>query len=490
MQKMKKGFTVISKCPKSKVKLPSPARISSPVTVRFKMEWQGKMAEFVEKEEDVSDTEEGLLRAMAQLYVRREKKPGPIVFFENQEYNPAQTQSSVACQCWIGVEQLAFFGPPGASMQLPSMSSPGSLMSATAYPATEQGASAPSSSVTQPMDTDEQPAAKRWKPDSMITAPEVGTAAPASDQGLPTTQDSTSAANETAPAKKIRRRWPQWRRKALAKQKAEEAAAAEEVAGKTEPPAQQPKKNTAKKSSNSPSTPSTVKKPKPGMKSVVAQKPAKGGDKQQQQQQRQPQQQQRQPQQQQQKKQWGKPKLNRQPFKNSKPDARFKINRNVEQRYPDGSFIPPMTAEEIRIRNEEARNEAWRQFRLTGVDTQAPRNTDYRLADPSFPRIVDNAALDPPVVPLGGRNSSAKQAGYLEAERVKQERARAPSFIASPREPTNYIMPPLERIVVYDPPVVHQPVPQVVQQHPQPQVLPFPEILRAMAAQMESTQKK
>ena len=150
-----------------------------------------------------------------------------------------------------------------------------------------------------------------------------------------------------------------------------------------------------------------------------------------------------------------------------------------------------MTAEEIRLQNEAARDEAWRQFRLTGVDVQTPRNTDYRLADPNFPRIVENAALDPPVVPLGGRNSAAKQAGYLEAERVKQERARASPIIASPLEPANYVMPPLERIVVYDPPVVRQPAPQVVQhQHPQPQSLPIPELLRAMAAQMESSQKK
>ena len=180
--------------------------------------------------------------------------------------------------------------------------------------------------------------------------------------------------------------------------------------------------------------------------------------------------------------QGARPKINRQNFK---PDARRKIQQQKEKRYSDGSLVPPLTAEEIRIRNEN-----WRQFRLTGVDNQAPKNIDYRLADPNFPRIVDNAALNPPVVPLGGRNSDAKQAGYLEAERVKQERARLPNVIASPREPANYVMPPLERVAQYVPQVVQEPAPQMVlQQAPQPQPLPFPELLRAMAAQLEAQKK-
>ena len=470
--KMIKGFTVPYSCSLSELsKLPSPARICSPVTKSAKMAWEGKMAEFVQGEDELSDSEEGLLRAMAQLQLRREKKVAPITYEKNVEYNPAQTKSSVACQCWIGVEQLAFYGPPGASMQLPSMSSPGSLMSASAYPVEEAATTTPTS---QPMDTDEQPPAKKWKPDSIIKAPEVESASPAPNQETPATQEEAPAANETAPAKKVRRRWPQGRRKALAKQRAEAAAAAEAAKGQqVESPPQQPKKK-ANKQWKSSSASSTAKPAKPQVKSVVTQKASKGGS---QQQKQQPSQQQQQLPEKYFMPQGARPKINRQSFK---PDARKKINRNKEKRYADGSLIPPATPEEIRIRNEE-----WRQYRLTGVDNQAPKNVDYRLSDPNFPRVVDNAAFDPPAVPLGGRNSDVKHAAYMEAERVKQERARTANVISSPLEPADYKMPPLERIVVYQPPP--QPIPQ---QPPQPQPLPFPELLRAMAAQLEATQKK
>ena len=479
VQKINKGSTVITWCSLSKLKkLPSPARICSPVTNSVKMEWEGKMAEFVQGEEELSDSEEGLLRAMAQLQLRREKKVLPIVYEKNETYNPDQTKSSVACQCWIGVEQLAFYGPPGASLQLPYMTSPGSLMSASTYPAEEEKTT---TSTPQPMDTGDQPARKKWKPDATIEAPEVESASPAPNQETPATGNDSPAANDTAPAKKPRRRWPQGRRKALAKQRAEAAAAAEAATLRVESPLQHPQKK-AKKPFNSSFNSSSAKPTKPAMKSVVAQNPAKGGGQQQQNQQPSHQQQQPSHQQQQQPKQdfgaqGAKPKINRQKFK---PDARRKINRNKEKRFSDGSLIPPMTEEEIRIRNEE-----WRQFRLTGVDNQAPRNVDYRLSDPSFPRIVDNAAMNPPVVPLDGRNRDVKHAAYVMAEHVKQERARAANVVASPLEPANYVMPPLERIVVYDPPP--QPIPQ---QPPQPQPLPFPELLRAMAAQLEATQKK
>ena len=479
--KIEKGFTAIYTCALSKrSKLPSPARICSPVTKSAHMAWEGKMAEFVQGEDELSDSEEGLLRAMAQLQLRREKKLLPIVYEKNETHNPAQTKSSVACQCWIGVEQLAFYGPPGASLQLPSMTSPGSLMSASVYPVEEEGASISTPpSRPQPMDTDDQPAKKKWKPESTIKAPEVESASPAPNQETPATQNESPTANETASAKKPRRRWPQGRRKALAKQRAEAAAAAEAATPQVESPLQHPNKK-AKKQFNSSLNSSSAKPFKPAMKSVVAQNTAKGGG---QQQIQQPSRQQQQPSQQQQlpEKQFmaqgAKPKINRQNFK---PDARRKINRKKEKRYADGSLIPPMTAEEIRIRDEE-----WRRFRLTGVDNQAPRNIDYRLSDPNFPRVVDNAAMNPPVVPLDGRNRDVKHAAYVMAEQVKQERARAANVVASPLEPANYVMPPLERIVVYEQPP--QPIPQ---QLPQPQPLPFPELLRAMAAQLEATQKK